>query len=132
MALRMRRGMGGTCSAQTASIFTQPAVVWDYIWNGCPTSIGVAPAPTGPVLTVPPASGADAQATVDGLLNQQMVNQQAIDAAGVQSSWWDSLTGSAYSTVSGVGSSVLPWVLGGVALLALVAVGGGSPRRYGR
>lgn len=128
-------GLGASCPGQTASIFSQPGVVWDYILHGCPTAIGTPPAPPQSVWTTPPASGADAQSTVDTLLNQQMTAQQAADAAGVQSSWWDSVTGGTYSAGSAAGaalSSYLPWVLGGLALFAVVAVGGGSPRRYGR
>jgi hypothetical protein len=85
------------------------------------------------VLTVPPASGADAQATVDALLNQQAANQQAIDAAQVSSSWVDTLIGNTSAVATGAASS-LSWILGlvGLGVFALVAVGGGSPRRYGR
>ncbi len=90
-------------------------------------------APSGSVLTVPPASGADAQATVDALLNQQLRDQQKLDAAGVSSSWWDSIAGGAYSVgSSAVGAIPWGWIAAGVGIFALVAVGGGSPRRYGR
>ena len=126
----------GACPGQTASIFTSPGVVFDYMLHGCPVPSSVAPpgAPGGSGLTLPPASEADAQASVDALTNQQLSDQQALNAAGVQSSWWDSLTGGAYSAGSAVGStfSWLPWILGGVAVAAVFAVGGGSPRRYGR
>lgn len=41
-------------------------------------------APTGEVLTVPPASGEEAQATVDALLKQQMEAQQAENQRALQ------------------------------------------------
>jgi hypothetical protein len=84
------------------------------------------------VLTVPPASGEEAQATVDALLDQQLRDQQALNAAGVQSSWLDR----ASSQLVAAGDSLSsPWLLLGalgLGVFALVAVGGGSPRRYGR
>jgi hypothetical protein len=89
------------------------------------------------VLTVPPASGVDAQVTVDALLNQQVVDQNALNAGVVTSSWWDSLTGGTYAAASGVTSgltSYLPWILGGLGLIVVMGsfAGGGSARRYGR
>lgn len=135
MAYRRKCGMGATCAAQSASIFS--GELWDYIFHGCPVPSAVAapPAPTGSVLTVPPASEGDAQQTVDALLNQQMRDQQAKNAEGVKSTWWDETLGGAYGAGNTLGDSLMaafPWILGGVAVLALVAVGGGSPRRYGR
>ena len=54
---------------------------WSNAWDslfGSPSQLAPPPAPTGTVLTTPPASGADAQATIDQLLNQQMAAQQAL------------------------------------------------------
>lgn len=51
------------------------------VFNG--PSVAPPPAPTGAALTVPPASGADAQALVDSLVNQQMTSQQALNASQV-------------------------------------------------
>ena len=94
------------------------------------------PAPTGDVLTVPPASGAEAQATVDQLVNQQMTDQQAKNAAGVTSSWWDQIVGAPAAAASALTPSSIPWgwIIGGFGIVAfgMVALGGGSPRRYGR
>ncbi len=105
---------------------------WGTVESG-PTVVAPPGAPTGDALTLPPASGADAQATVDALLNQQLADQQKVNAAGVSSSWWDSTVGGVYS----VGSSAVSgfpwgWLAIGVGAVALVAFGGGSPRRYGR
>jgi hypothetical protein len=89
-------------------------------------------APTGDLLTVPPASGAEAQATVDTLLNQQLIDQQALNAAGVQSG---ALDVAASGVVSAGEAVAVPWLLIGaigLGMFALVAVSGGSPRRYGR
>jgi hypothetical protein len=127
------RGMGSFwCGTQPAS--------WEF-WC-TPNAPVVAPpgAPTGAVLTVPPASGAEAQATVDALVNQQMLDQQALNAQGVQSSTSDVILGSggaAVTAASAAASSAFssPWLwigVAGVAAFAVVAIGGGSPRRYGR
>ncbi len=89
--------------------------------------------PTGDVLTVPPASGDDAQSVVDALLDQQLRDQQTLNAGVVQSSWWDEIVGDA--SAAGDKVTEFPFLLvGGVALgaFALVAVSGGRPRRYGR
>ena len=107
---------------------------WMNLWGITDTTVGVPPAPTGSVLTVPPASGAEAQATVDALLNQQVVNQQAANAQGVTSSWIDQASSSAVAAGEAVTGS-FPWVLIGalgLGVFAMVAVGGGSARRYGR
>jgi hypothetical protein len=105
------------------------------MWGLTDTSVAVAPAPPQAVWTVPPASGVDAQATVDTLLNQQLVNQQAANAEGVQSTWVDSAA-SGVVAAGGAVSSMLssPWLWGllGLGAFALVAVGGDQPRRYGR
>jgi hypothetical protein len=86
---------------------------------------------------LPPASGEQAQQTVDDLLNQQVVDQNAMNAGAVTSSWWDSLTGGAYGAATGAASgftSYLPWILGGLGLIVVMGsfAGGGSARRYGR
>lgn len=119
----------------SSSCWSQPAAAWA---GQMPTAVAPPRAPTGPVLTIPPASGADAQQTVDDLLNQQMIDQQAKDAAGVTSSWWDKVVGSPAAAVDAAGNlipSSVPWgwIAAGFGVLALgvVAVGGGSPRRYG-
>jgi hypothetical protein len=114
-----------------------PSCVWAAIFGYDPPTTGVAPAPPVDLWTVPPASGADAQATVDALANQQLVDQQAANAGNVQGSWWDTLTGGTYSAAVGAASgltSALPWLLGGLGLVAFafVAAGSGSARRYGR
>jgi hypothetical protein len=108
---------------------------WMSLWGITDTSVAVAPAPPQSVWTVPPASGVDAQATVDTLLNQQLVNQQTANAAGVQSSAVDQAASAVVDTASGVGSFLSsPWLWGllGLGAFALIAVGGDQPRRYGR
>jgi hypothetical protein len=106
---------------------------WPSCWSMLQSS-PVAPvgSPTGDALTVPPASGEDAQATVDALVNQQMVDQQALNASQVTSSWWDSVTGSVGSAAGSGTNWLLYGVLAVVGIGALVFMGGGSPRRYGR
>lgn len=136
MALRFKRGMGRTvaedvvCRSEVFGGFFNPAC-----WSALELSAVAPPgAPTGDVLTVPPASGVDAQATVDALVNQQLIDQQTLNAQGVQGSLVDSLASGVVSAGSAV-AGAFPWLwvgLGGLGLFALVAIGGGSPRRYGR
>ncbi len=113
-----------------------------YCWGNSPDEWAlkvrgvVAPAgvPSGDALTVPPVSGADAQATVDALLNQQLKDQQTLNGQGVDTNWIWEVEGAGGDAAKKVESTV-PWMLlGGLALgaFALVAVSGGSPRRYGR
>jgi len=134
-SIRPYAGLGRTlaqdadCRSGTFGGFFTP-VCWTMLQSSPVAPVG---APTGDVLTVPPASGEEAQATVDALVNQQLLDQQALNASKVSSSWWDS----AASTVVAAGDAVtpsFPWLLGlvGLGAFALVAVGGGSARRYGR
>jgi hypothetical protein len=103
---------------------------WMNLWGITDTSVAVAPAPTGDALTVPPASGEQASALVQSLSDQQLVAQQAANAQGVTSSWWDTVTGGAYSATAG-GMPTWAWIaLAGLAAFAL-ATAGASPRRYG-
>jgi hypothetical protein len=91
-------------------------------------------APTGSVLTTPPASGEQAQQTVQDIINQQMIDQQAKNAAGVTSSTTDQILGAGGAAVSAAGdaaSSVMSvpgwvwWALGGTAgFLVLTATAG--------
>jgi hypothetical protein len=136
---RNRSGMGAADSWYCPFPGVSPAF-WQ-IWGGCidpnaPSVVAPVGSPQGPALTVPPASGVDAQATVDALVNQQMIDQQALNASGVKSSTSDLVLGSGGAVVTAVSSAVSsPWLwigIAGLAGLALVAVGGGSPRRYGR
>ncbi len=112
---------------------------WSRAWDGLfPQRPVVAPvrAPTGDVLTVPPASGEQASATVQALIDQQMIDQQSLNAAGVESSVLDRASSAAVSTGAALaapgGVSWLVWGALGLGVFALVAMGGGSPRRYGR
>ena len=86
MAIRLKRGMGvlsqyeyAQCNAQFLRGIFNP-----FCWQTVTPASTVAPpaAPTGDVLTVPPASGEEAQSTVDTLLNQQLTDQQALNADG--------------------------------------------------
>lgn len=136
MYLRTNSGLGRTpaedavCQTSFAGGFFSPTC-WTAL---VPSTVAPPGSPTGAVLTVPPASGADAQATVDALLNQQLIDQQNLNAAGVQSSMLDQAASGAVAAGSAV-TSAIPWtliVLAGLGIFALVAVGGGSARRYGR
>lgn len=114
--------------------------------NGISTGpIAPPSAPSGDLLTLPPASGESAQQTVDALLNQQTLDQQARNADNVQSnSMWQFAsgivdTGNAIADAAGnlnPANWSLPWgtiaLVGVASVLALAAVGAGSPRRYGR
>lgn len=148
-SVRPYRGMGSTAILPT---FLGAPYHCEYLqnWLVNPTCWGrstdewalgvrgtVAPprSPTGDVLTVPPASGEEAQATVDALLNQQLEDQKALNAGNVQSGWIDEAASGVVDTGSAVGSIFSsPWLWGalGLGVFALVAVGGGSARRYGR
>ena len=137
MAIRLKRGMGGLTPAQAAACSDS---FMGGIWNPTcwqtinpPSPVAPVGSPTGSALTVPPASGTDAQATVDTLVNQQLVDQNALNAGAVTSSWWDSITGAAGAAATGA-TSYLPWILGAAGLLVFgfVAFGGGSARRYGK
>jgi hypothetical protein len=57
---------------------------WQQMATPGGTGLAPPPAPTGPALTVPPASGADAAALVQSLTNQQLAAQQGSNAAQVQ------------------------------------------------
>ncbi len=112
-----------------------------YLNPGCyfagpPSNIAPVGAPTGNLLRVPPASGVDAQATVDALANQQLIDQQAIAGAQVTSSTLDQvasgLVAAGDTLAAPLGISWLIWLAGGIGVFAMVAMGGGRPRRYGR
>jgi len=142
MALRFKRGLGAVNWLGQACVsgvdFGCPAPSgWVSFFGMQQSTVAPPPAPTGAVLTVPPASGTDAQATVDSLVNQQLVDQQALNATAVTSDWWDELTGGTYAAASGAVNSLmaaLPWLIGGGLLLMFASgsFGGGSARRYGR
>jgi hypothetical protein len=87
-------------------------------------------APAGAVLTTAPASGAQAQGTIDALVAQQNADWQAQNTASMQQTQSNLDQLAAEYPSAGVPWWV--WVAGGVGLLAVVAIGGGSPRRYGR
>ena len=138
MAYRVKRGMGRTeaedavCKSSFAGGFFSPTC-WSMLQ---PSTVAPPGAPTGDALTVAPASGEQAQATVDALLNQQLADQQAANAGTVTSSWWDTLMGNTSAAGSAAVSTVtspLLWLgLAGLGIFAMVAMGGGSARRYGR
>jgi hypothetical protein len=113
-----------------------PSCMWAAVFGYDPPTVGVPPAPPLDVWTVPPASGVDAQATVDTLLNQQLESQQAANAQNVQSSWLDSLASRAVAAGDVIsapfGISWLVWGALGLGVFGLVAIGSGGPRRYGR
>lgn len=89
-------------------------------------------APTGAALTTPPASGEQAQAQVDAILAQQVSDWQAQNMGTMQQtqSGLDQFAADFQAATSGISW----WLIGalGLGVFALVTVGGGSPRRYGR
>jgi hypothetical protein len=135
------------CSAGRLNWLTS-AHCWDRSldeWQrGALASVAAAPgAPPVDAWTVPPADGDTAQATVDEILNLQLREQQRLNAAGVDSS----IAWRAASAVENAGSAIgdaasaavetlTSWklwaVLGVAGVAVMVAIGGGSPRRYGR
>lgn len=115
--------------------------------RGALATVAAAPgAPPVGVWTVAPADGSVAQTTVDEILAGQLREQQRLNAAGVDSSIaWRAASGieaagdAAAGAAAAVGNAVAGaidwklWALLGVGAVAVfVAVGGGSPRRYGR
>lgn len=89
-------------------------------------------APTGAVLTTPPASGEQAQAQVDAILAQQVADWQAQNMGTMQQTQSGLDQFAADFKVATAGISWWIWLAGGLGVFALVAVSGGSPRRYGR
>lgn len=106
-----------------------------YLWPDPVSTVAPPPVPTQAQLDAAAATPDGAAALVQTLANQQAVAQQALNASQVQSSTTDLILGgtaAAAGTVSDTLTAAFPWILGGVALIAVVAMGGGSPRRYGR
>lgn len=96
-------------------------------------------APSGDLLTTPPESGAAAQQTVDDLLAQQARDWLAQNVQTMQDTQanldrsaavYDQAAASSSFSLGGV--SWYWWLAGGLGMFALVSMGGGSPRRYGR
>ena len=101
---------------------------WQQIATPGGSGLAVPQAPTGSVLTTPPASGADAQATVDALLNEQLAAQQATNAAQVQPvtdvySVADSVVNAGSSLASGFSVPWWAWAVGG-GIFLVAAIGG--------
>lgn len=103
----------------TAQEIVNPGSV--YVAPPAPPPVG---APSGPDLTVPPASGQTAQATVDQIISDQAAAQK------VQASGFFSSLNSVVNPAGG--TNWLLWGAVGLGVFALVAMGGGSPGRYGR
>jgi hypothetical protein len=126
------------CANDFAGGFFYPSCWFASIFPDPPSMVAPPPAPTGAALTTAPADAASAQALADQLAAQQLAAQKALNATQVQSTWLDTLLGNTAAAGGSIGdgidtlTSYLPWVIGGVALFAMVAIGGGSPRRYGR
>lgn len=161
MAIRLKRGMGdvlnptaGTaldCGLFAGGVFRKECwcMSWpslcsqaDYVASRAladpsvyaalqaPPVVG---APTGSALTVPPASGAEAQAQVDAIIAQQQAAWDAQNSAtmGQTQSGLDQFAADFTAATSGT-NWMLYGVLAIVGVFALVSVGGGSARRYGR
>ena len=108
------------------------SLVSPYYLQGCGSNVGVAPAPPQELWNVPPVSGESAQATVNSLLNEQMVNQQTINASQVTSSWWDTLLGDTSSEIDNIPSMLKVGLIGIVGMGLFMMLGDSGPRRYGR
>lgn len=126
------------CSGGRWNWFTA-AGCWQYPpeqWQAMNASTYTA-VPPGPVnLTLPPASGTDADAEIQAAVDEQMRRQQALDAGGVESSWLDQAASGVVDTANALNPMNWNWALLATALLVgvvgLAALGAGSPRRYGR
>ena len=93
----------------------------------------VVAAPSGDKLVTPPASGEDAQSTVDELLADQMRRWQGQNTESMQETAGNlSQFQSDYEKATAASIPMWLWLAAGVGVFAVVAVGGGSPRRYGR
>ena len=93
-----------------------PCAYWQMA-VGCPCSTGpssVAPVGVPMNLTTAPASGQDATNTINALVNQQMIDQQALNASQVNSTWVDLLLG---------GASQVPSVTGNWLVIGLIGIG---------
>jgi len=146
MAYRIRRGIGSFLPEQDPTGIAQSnwanCIGWSsYLNPGCyfsgpKSQLAPPPSPSGPVLTVPPASGEQAQQTVDELLNEQMAAQQQLAGSQVTSGVLDQASSVVVDTSSALaapfGVPWWAWLAGGVGIFAFAALSGGSPRRYGR
>jgi len=105
----------------------------DLIYSPIQTPPVVA-APSGAAATVPPASDLQAAQTIDELLAQQETAWQAQNA-GTMAETQANLDAIAAGQPTLVSKTTNWWLWIGVAavgVFALVALSGGSPRRYGR
>jgi hypothetical protein len=114
-----------------------PAMACTY-WQmavGCPCSTGpssVAPVGVPANLTLPPASGQDATNTINALVNQQMIDQQNLNASQVNSTWMDLLLGGASQVPSVTGNWLVIGLIGIGVVGVFTLLGDKGPRRYGR
>jgi hypothetical protein len=122
-----RRGMGQGMPSYGGNIFLPSGGV---IGPNPVTRIGVPPAPS---------SEFPSDEEVNQLLAAQLEAQKAANAGYVQSGVFDQLSSGLVDTGSAIGtaaSSVMDWLkwglIIGAGVFAIVAIGGGSPRRYGR
>lgn len=112
-----------------------PSCMWAAIFGYDSPTLAVPGSPPQSVWTVPPVSGADAQQTVNALVDQQLIDQQAINSVNVQSTWLDRLLGTGGSIANNLpsASSLMYLVLGVVAVALIIPMtSDGGPRRYGR
>ena len=136
MFVRNGRGMGVDAS-QCTSFFSwalnsdcwgHSIPYWQQAMIPGGSGLAVPAAPTGSVLTTPPANGAEAQATVDALLNEQLAAQQATNAAQVQPvtdvySVADSVVNAGSSLAFGFSVPWWAWAVGG-GIFLVAALGG--------
>jgi hypothetical protein len=78
------------------------------------------PAGSGGGVTLP-TDPTQAEAVVTDIVNQQIIDQQAKDAAGVTSSWWDRVVGAPAAAADGIAGT--PWLLyGGIGLATVIGL----------
>jgi hypothetical protein len=91
------------------------------------------PAGSSGGVTLPTSGTADD--VVTEIVDRQLADQKAIDAANVQGSWIWSAAGAAANAGDAVTKSIMSpwmWLAVGIGVFGVVAVAAGSPRRYGR
>ena len=79
--------------------------------------------PDGSPIPPVPASGEEANATIDAIIAEQKARANAQNLSFFQT---------VQTNLESTGIPWWAWLAGGVGVFALVAVSGGSPRRYGR
>jgi hypothetical protein len=149
MAIRFKRGMSAVGTQYTPD--NPCGTAWDWAiptcWSWLHDAVyaGKYPEPPTPppvastlpdgsaIPAVPPDAASPQQVGVNaGQIVQSITDQQVTDTQAQNQSFFESLNNSLNPPPGG--SGINWWLVGGIAagVFALVAIGGGSPRRYGR